>query len=106
MHTIGHIHHGPQWKPGVPVTAQGKPMEQHLQYMKELFGRGDLILGGPYEASHGGIAVFVTETAAEAQELADNDPAHQAGHPGLAGQRRHRQPRLHPDPGRGPDDRR
>ena len=79
MHTIGHIHHGPAWKPGVPVTAQGQPMEQHLQYMKELFDRGALILGGPYDAGHGGIAVFVTETFAEAQRLADGDPAHRAG---------------------------
>lgn len=79
MHTIGHIHHGPAWKPGVPVTAQGEPMEQHLQYMKDLFDRGALILGGPYDSAHGGIAVFVAETFAEAQRLADDDPAHQAG---------------------------
>lgn len=79
MHTIGHIHHGPAWKTGVPVTAQGLPMEKHLKYMKELFDREALILGGPYDAGHGGVAVFVTETLAEAQRLADEDPAHQAG---------------------------
>jgi|GEM_PF-2052758 len=79
MHTIGHIHHGPAWKPDTPVTAQGQAMEDHLQYMKVLFDRGDLILGGPYDSEHGGIAVFVTETFAEAQRLADDDPAHKAG---------------------------
>lgn len=78
MHTIGHIHLGPAWKPGVPVTAQGEPMEQHLRYMKELFDRGSLILGGPYDPDRGGIAVFDTETFAEAQSLADGDPANQA----------------------------
>lgn len=79
MYTIGHIHQGPAWKPETPVTAQGQAMEDHLQYMKVLFDRGALILGGPYDSTPGGIAVFVTKTFAEAQRLADDDPAHRAG---------------------------
>lgn len=79
MHIVGHIHHGPAWKPGVPVTAQGEPMEQHLRYMKDLFDRGALILGGPYGSSKGGIAVFVADSFEEAERLADQDPARQAG---------------------------
>ena len=79
MHTIGHIHHGSAWKTGLPVTAQGEPMERHLQYMRELFDRGALILGGPYGSIPGGVAVFATDTFAQAQRLADGDPAYQAG---------------------------
>ena len=79
MHVIGQIHQGPNWNPGVPVTEQGTPMEEHLQYMKGLFDGGDLILGGPYASTRGGIAVFVTDSFEEAQRLADLDPAHQAG---------------------------
>lgn len=78
MHTIGHITHGSAWKPGLSVTDQGEPMARHLQYMKMLFDRGSLILGGPYESAPGGIAVFVTETLDEARRLAYQDPANQA----------------------------
>ena len=30
MHTVGHVHLEPQWKPGAPVTARGKATEHHL----------------------------------------------------------------------------
>ena len=79
MHYVGHITLGPEWSPGVPVTHQGKPMEDQLHYMNDLYTKGTLLLGGPYSSDRGGIAVFVAEGVEEAQALADADPANQAG---------------------------
>ncbi len=79
MHYVGHITLGPKWAPGVPVTHQGKPMEDHLHYMNDLYTKGTLLLGGPYSSGRGGVAVFVAPGLEEAQALADADPANQAG---------------------------
>lgn len=80
MYVIGHIEHGPGWKKGLPVTQQGAAMAGHLAFMKDLYDRGSLLLGGPYEAGEdGGLAVFVADSLSHAQLLADADPAARAG---------------------------
>ena len=80
MHVIGHIDRGPQWKPGRTVIAQGAPMALHLQYMKNLYDQGVLLLGGPYESQEmGGLAVFFVDNMATAERLAGDDPAARAG---------------------------
>lgn len=78
MHVVGHITLGPQWKQGKSVTQQGRPMEGHLRYMRDLYERGVLTLGGPYTSIDGGLAVFDVAHLEEAQHLADGDPASEA----------------------------
>ena len=79
MHYVGHITLGPEWAQGVPVTHQGKPMEDHLHYMNDLYAEGTLLLGGPYSSGEGGLAIFVAPCLEAAQALADADPANEAG---------------------------
>lgn len=79
MNVVGHITLGPEWKKGLSANEQGAPMQKHLLHMRDLFESGSLSLGGPYVSGHGGLAVFDAASLADAQVLANADPAFQAG---------------------------
>ena len=54
-------------------------MREHMEYVKSLFDRGKILFGGAATDGTMGILVYQVRTAAEAQELFDNDPAVKAG---------------------------
>lgn len=54
-------------------------MAQHLQYAKELFDAGKIVLGGACTDGAYGIIVFRAESEEEAQGIFNNDPAVRAG---------------------------
>lgn len=72
------IGHGPRWIQGKSVYAQGKPVEDHLEAMREHYDAGVLQLGGPFDHG-GGIAVLDVRDEAAARAVMDADPAVKAG---------------------------
>ena len=68
---------GPKWLPNKPVWEQ--PLREHGDYMKQLWSKGILKMGGPFEDSTGGLAVVQAKAAAEAQGIVNVDPAVTSG---------------------------
>ena len=79
---FGLIRKGPKWTPEQTPETQ-KIQEGHMANIPRLAEAGSLVAAGPIEAPEGsdlrGIFVFKGVSRAEAQKLADGDPAVQAG---------------------------
>lgn len=79
---FGLIRKGPKWTPEKTPETQ-RIQEGHLANIRRLAEEGSLVAAGPVEAAEGsdlrGIFVFKGVSRAEAQKLADSDPAVQAG---------------------------
>jgi len=54
-------------------------MGRHKAYVKDLFDRGNLVLGGAATDGSVGVLVYRVDSAEEAQKLFESDPAVQAG---------------------------
>lgn len=79
MYVFGVLSQGPHWQTGRVISEQGKPFADHLEYLRSLADAGTLIIGGPFLSYDGGMALFNVASLAEAQGLADRDPAVSAG---------------------------
>ena len=79
MRFVTLFEHGPTWRPGRTVFEQGPAIEAHLDAMRRRYDEGALLLGGPFDDDHGGIAVLDAPTGAAAAAMMDSDPAVHAG---------------------------
>jgi len=56
------------------VTAE--MMQPHIEYLKELYTRGKLIITGPFlDEKRGGMFVIDVESEEELMDIVNNDPA-------------------------------
>ncbi len=77
---MGFLRRGTQWTPEVtPETEQLQG--QHLAYLRQLAEAGKMIMSGPFTDGSDlrGVSVYRVDSIAEAQALADADPAVRAG---------------------------
>jgi uncharacterized protein YciI len=79
MRYVALIGHGPNWLDGRSVYEQGEPIEGHLRTMGQRYDEGTLLLGGPFESGHQGIAVLNVADESEARDIMEADPGVQAG---------------------------
>jgi uncharacterized protein YciI len=79
MRFVALIGRGPQWIPGKPVWEQGRPIQEHLETMRDRYDSGELLLGGPFRDDTGGIAVLDVADKDAAIAFMDADPGVQAG---------------------------
>lgn len=80
IRSIALITPGPTWTDGRSVFLQDQAVLQgHLDAMRNLFDRKELLLGGPVLDGRMGIALFDTESLAQAEEHMRADPAVRAG---------------------------
>jgi len=63
------------------TPAEGAVMAQHAAYWAEVFKTGNVLIIGPVLDPKGawGMAVLETDSPAQAQQLADNDPSVKSG---------------------------
>jgi len=63
------------------TDAEGAVMEKHAAYWAEMFKTGKVLIIGPVLDPKGawGIAVLETDSLADAQQMADNDPSVKSG---------------------------
>lgn len=64
---------GPAWNQGLGMAEQD--LGAHVDYMKSLGRRGDLVTAAPYAEHSGGVALLWAADAAAAQAVASADPA-------------------------------
>ena len=57
------------------TTAEQAIMGQHLAYVKDLFDKGKIILGGAATDGSVGVLIYRVDSAEEARQLFDHDPA-------------------------------
>ena len=67
---------GPKWIAGRTVSEQ--PLREHGLYLNRLMEGGKLVLAGPFVDDSGGLILLRAANAAEAQKIADEDPAIQS----------------------------
>jgi uncharacterized protein len=79
MRYVALIGHGPAWIAGKRVWEQGRPIQEHLDTMRDRYDEGRLLLGGPFTDSAGGIAVLDVEDESAAVALMEADPGVRAG---------------------------
>ncbi|NNN09571.1 MAG: hypothetical protein HKL85_10320 [Acidimicrobiaceae bacterium] len=79
MRVIVHLTPGPNWIDGKSVYEQGEPMDAHLASMRRRYDEGSLLLGGPYEGHHAGIAVLEVNDMRHATIIMNEDPGVVAG---------------------------
>lgn len=74
------LHHtpGPAWQNGIGFREQ-PGVEVHVQYMAALLAEGKLVMGGPFLDDSGGTMVYQAADLAEAESVAQSDPAVQNG---------------------------
>lgn len=63
---------GPNWLDGQPLNRQ--PLGPHLAYLKGLYEKSVLVIGGPLAEAPGGVAVLQTDSPEEALAAAEADP--------------------------------
>ena len=64
---------GTEWVPGLGARAQ--PLwDEHAAFMDDLFERGVVALGGPFEDGSGALLVLRAGSADEVRELLADDP--------------------------------
>ena len=64
---------GLSWLKGKPL--KDRPLKAHLDYMRELHGRGKLIMGGSFADGSGGLVIVAAESIKEVEEILSSDPA-------------------------------
>jgi uncharacterized protein len=64
---------GTSWKTGQPWNEQG--LYAHGVYMNELFSKGTLLYGGPFDNHTGGLAIVEIESVDEVETIIQQDPA-------------------------------
>ncbi len=64
---------GRAWLRGKPVAKQ--PLKEHLEYMLALHERGELVMGGPFSDSSGGLVLLEVDGIDKARGLVSEDPA-------------------------------
>ena len=67
MRVLAHITPGPSWLPGRAVWGQGPTIQAHLEYMRDRYDAGAVLIGGPLRGGMAGMALL---------EVADLDAAH------------------------------
>ena len=74
------LHHtpGPAWQKGTDFREQ-PGVAAHIQYMASFLAAGKLMIGGPFLDDSGGMMVYRAGDQAEAETIAQNDPAVQNG---------------------------
>lgn len=68
---------GPAWVEGTPVREQ--PLGRHGSYLLDMYAEGKLKFAGPFTDDAGGGVVLAVADMAEAEAIAQNDPAVQSG---------------------------
>lgn len=67
------------WTKGEMSPEEMKLMGEHFTYLKEHFDKGKVMMVGPCLDKSMGVGIIETDTAEEAQEIGNNDPAVKAG---------------------------
>jgi uncharacterized protein YciI len=77
---LGLLRRGSKWSPEVTAETE-RIQEKHLAHIRSMFEAGDLVVAGPFTDGGDlrGVFLFRTESLEDAQALAANDPAVQAG---------------------------
>lgn len=65
---------GPAWLQGKLIPEQPFYRE-HGRYMKQVFARRQLIMGGPFLDNQGGLGILDVANVAQAYEIVEHDPA-------------------------------
>lgn len=68
---------GPAWQPGKPMTQQ--KLAPHAAYIRSLTERGQVVAGGPWLDTDGGMAIVRAADAEAARAILANDPAITSG---------------------------
>jgi uncharacterized protein YciI len=71
------LERGPNWLPGKTVSQQ--PLGEHGRYLQRLMAIGKLVIAGPFLDDQGGLVLLKAANLAEAQQIANKDPAIQNG---------------------------
>lgn len=71
------LERGPNWLAG--KTASEQPLGEHGRYLHRLMVSGKLIMAGPFLDNQGGFVLLKAASLAEAQQIANQDPAVQNG---------------------------
>ncbi len=80
IRSIALITPGPIWTDGRSVFPQDRAvLQEHLDAMRDLYDRKELLLGGPMLDGRFGIALFDTDALVQADEHMRADPAVRAG---------------------------
>lgn len=64
---------GKSWQDGKPFSEQD--LRAHGAYMKKLYDNNQLLHGGPFLDSSGGMSIIQTESMESAEAILDADPA-------------------------------
>ena len=75
MRVLAHINPGPAWRPGQPVWGQGSAVQAHLEYMRDRYDDGTLLVGGPLRSGLAGMALLEVANLDLAQDFGAADPA-------------------------------
>jgi uncharacterized protein YciI len=72
--------HGPgeKWQPDTPGPKQ-EGIGEHVAYFSRQLDAERLLMGGPFTDGSGGMMILAVETVEEAERIAKDDPAVQAG---------------------------
>lgn len=64
---------GQAWQTG--KTVEELPfMDEHIEYMQEVFAARQLLMGGPFLDHQGALAILDVETFAQARDIVAHDP--------------------------------
>ena len=64
---------GPRWQEGADVF--GQPLDDHVDYLNDLYAAGAVVMAGPLADGSGGLTILQCGSPEEASALAANDPA-------------------------------
>ena len=78
MRVLARITPGPTWRPGRTVWEQGPAVSAHLDYMRDRYADGSLLVGGPLRDGMSGMALLDVADLDAACAFAASDPAVQA----------------------------
>ncbi len=63
---------GPHWLEGKTVFEQ--PLDDHVEYLRDLYQQGRVIMAGPFADGSGGLTILKVNDEAEAHSLMERDP--------------------------------
>ena len=70
---------GPNWEASTTDGTQGSVMREHYDYMRDLYERGVLVVGGPFKRAAGGLNLLESEDKDQAAAALSADPGVAAG---------------------------